>query len=205
MCTEHVELQSPRFLLVVIGPPGAGKTVFAHEFVKKVNYCQIVSKDEITNRYCGTPVDEADYFKRFRGPIYAQVNREIDYLLPSGPVVVDVTHRLERTHEGWENDYRKIAEMHKVPLFCIELYPPLEILWQRLEQRSVQPAFYELSTKEGRWRFTQDWLETSKLPADCGLRINNSGHPSQAVDMALAFMKERFESLSQARVVLNYT
>ena len=194
MYAEQIELQTSRFLLVVIGPPGVGKTAFTYELQERIPYCQIVSKDEIASRYLHgrhlyTPEDEAYYLERYRGPIYAQARREIDCLLFFGPVVFDVTHRLERENEGWENPYREIAEMHGIPLFCIELYTPQEILWQRLEQRPIQPAFYDLSTKTGRLRFVQDWLTNpSKLPADCGREIDNSGSLSVAVNQALTFI-----------------
>lgn len=187
MYTEHVESQQ-KFLLVVIGPPGVGKTALAHELKKEIP-CQIVSKDDIANHYLYSRNDEADYINRYRGYIYPQVYREVNRLLFSGPVVVDVTHRLEREKEGWESEYRRIADMHDVPLFCIELVTSQEILWQRLGRRPAPPAFYNISTEEGRLRFIQDWLTNpSKLPADCGLRIDNSGPLSVTVGKTLAFI-----------------
>ncbi len=118
-------LLPPRSLVLLVGPPAAGKTTLAAALVAagEVRAEDVVGTDPVRESLLGDALDV-----RHEGRVFAEVRRRLDERLAAGrTTVVDATNLWPRRRAR----HLRVARAHGRPVVAIRFDVPLDVLVER--------------------------------------------------------------------------
>ena len=125
-------------LIVTVGLPGSGKTVFAKMAVEKLSGICLRSDVERIRLYGeerpagGESGNDVRYTEQARERVYERLLDKADRLLRAGMTVIVDASFLKASHRAL---FRRLAESRSVPFAMVSLVAGMETLQKRLEER----------------------------------------------------------------------
>lgn len=120
---------SERFLIVLSGLPGTGKSHFGIELARQIPVL-IVGSDRMRKALVARP----KYTRGEHGRVFAACHQLTEELLTEGfRVVFDATNLTE----GFRNTLYEIAERSQTPLTLVRLTAPIDLVRRRLDARAA--------------------------------------------------------------------
>lgn len=182
---EHrSNLRKPPVLVVLVGPPGTGKSHLARRVAAHVPI-RIVETDEIRRRIARPPT----YSREESGRVYQTAHRQIGRYLREGQnVAFDATNLYER---GRQTLYR-IAERNGARLLIVQTTAPEQVVEERLHRRKLGAE--PLDRSEADWEVycrMKGELEEIKRPH---MIVDTSQDLKPAINKIVNFVLDESES-----------
>ncbi len=179
--TDHPPPRHPPWLIVILGPPGSGKTTLARALAPRLGAC-LLNSDDITQPFFGDDRDSEAY-RQLRPTLYRALYRLAETNLALGlSVVVDAPHGAVLNDRAWHDAVADTARRHGAAARFLRCACPPDVMRQRMQARGEARDRLKLDTWETFLASQPDWSR----PAFDHQVIDTSLGPEVAVAWVLA-------------------